>query len=262
MRDVLRLAFGTLTALPVAAPGRVDRRTAGRAMSLAPAVGLALGLPVVALWWALGSGVPSLLGATLAIALLALLTRGLHLDGLADTADGLGSAKPSGPALALMRQGDVGPFGVVTLVLVLLVQVAALAQLLATGAAWVALPVALVVSRLSLPAACTRGIPGARLDGLGSAVAGSVTPALAALAALVSLTVLGVVLGVALVAGARDPDPVLLVAMLVLPLLAAAGLVHRCVHRLGGITGDVLGAGVEISFTTCLVAACLGGGPA
>ena len=59
----------------------------------------------------------------------AALTRGLHLDGLADTADGLGSAKPAEDALRIMKQSDIGPFGVITLLFVLLAQVAVLFQL-------------------------------------------------------------------------------------------------------------------------------------
>ena len=58
-----------------------------------------------------------------------MLSRAIHLDGLADTADGLGSGRPPADALAIMRQSDVGPFGVATLVLTLLIQVSALATL-------------------------------------------------------------------------------------------------------------------------------------
>ena len=67
------------------------------------------------------------------MAALALLTRGLHLDGLADLADGLGSGQPAATALDIMRRSDIGPFGTVTLVLVLLTQVAALAHAEAEG---------------------------------------------------------------------------------------------------------------------------------
>ncbi|NEC49139.1 adenosylcobinamide-GDP ribazoletransferase, partial [Actinospica acidiphila] len=77
----------------------------------------------------------------------AALTRGLHLDGLADTADGLGSGRPAEDALRIMKQSDVGPFGVLTLVLVLLVQVAALAQ--AYGGSWARGVLAAVVSAVA-----------------------------------------------------------------------------------------------------------------
>ena len=189
VRDALRLALGTLTVLRVRPPGRVDRRTAGRAMLLAPLVGLLLAAVVLAVLWLLGgsawlvgpsatlhgSGLTPLVAAVAVVGLLALLTRGLHLDGLADTADGLGSGRPAEGALAVMRRSDVGPFGVVTLLLVLLLQVAALQALLSRGQGAAAVVTALVVSRLVLPLVCSRGVPAARTDGLGSAVAGSVS---------------------------------------------------------------------------------------
>jgi adenosylcobinamide-GDP ribazoletransferase len=247
--DAARLAVGTLTVLPVAAP-RVDRSVAGRAMVLAPLVGLGLALPGVLLLEVLGDEVSPLLAAALVLGLLALLTRGLHLDGLADTADGLGSGRPALEALDLMRRGDVGPFGVVTLVLALLVQVAALAQLVAAGLGAAGLVAALVVSRLALPLACSVGVPAARSDGLGSAVAGSVTRGMALVAVLLSYAAL---LVPALLSGA----PLELVAVAPLGLLAGLALGWHAVRRLGGVTGDVLGAVVEATFTGALVALCL-----
>lgn len=270
VRDALSLSFGTLTALRVRPPRRVDRRTAGWAMALAPLVGLVLGAAVVGGWGLLGTGTPPLLKAALALALLALLTRGIHLDGLADTADGVGSARPPAEALAVMRRGDVGPFGVVTLGLTLLVQAAALEHLLSIGTGSVVLPAALVLSRLVLPVACARGVPAARREGLGALVAGSVTPVLGAAAVLVSVAGLLLVTGLA---GAAGPGPLLawtgsglaadsgrvlqVLAIVTAPLVVGAGVCWWAVRRLGGVTGDVLGACVELAFTACLVVACL-----
>ncbi|MGZ4582720.1 MAG: adenosylcobinamide-GDP ribazoletransferase, partial [Nocardioidaceae bacterium] len=176
--NALRLCFGTLTILPVRPPGELDRRTGGWAMVLAPLAALALTVPAFALirllHWQQSARLPALLVAGLLVGLVAVLTRAMHLDGLADTADGLGSGKPAEQALGIMRKSDIGPFGVVTLVLVLLVQVAALQQLLSRGLGLPAVAAALVVSRLMLPVACSRGIRGARSDGLGALVAGSV----------------------------------------------------------------------------------------
>jgi adenosylcobinamide-GDP ribazoletransferase len=242
--NALRLAFGTLTVLPVRPPS-VDRGTAGRAMALAPLVGLVLGL-VACLPLLLTESSP-LLSAVLTVGAVALLTRGLHLDGLADTADGLGSGRPAADALAVMRKGDVGPFGVATLVIVLLAQVAALAQLVAAGDGVVALVAALVVSRLALPLACLRGVPAARADGLGAAVAGSVSRPAALVAVL--LTAIPVTALALLGDGAAALAP--------LGLLVGAALVWRAVHRLGGVTGDVLGAVVEATFAGSLVLLCL-----
>ncbi|NUW40049.1 adenosylcobinamide-GDP ribazoletransferase [Nonomuraea rhodomycinica] len=229
--DGLRLAVGLLTIFPVRV-GRVDRRTAGAAMGLAPVVGLVLGL--VACLPLLLPG-PPLLGAALAVGALAVLTRGLHLDGLADLADGLGSGKPADQALDIMKKSDIGPFGVMTLVITLLVQIAALA-----AAGPYALVTACVTGRLALVWACRSGVPAARPGGLGATVAGTVRPATAWLvtaAALVVATPALVVAPVAMAAG----------------LGAALLLLRRARRRLGGVTGDVLGALVETATTAALV---------
>jgi adenosylcobinamide-GDP ribazoletransferase len=253
--DAVRLAIGTLTILPVRLP-HVDRDVAGRAMMLAPLVGLLLWVPALVLLLAAQAlELGPLLTAALTIGLLGLLTRGMHLDGLADTADGLGSGKPPTQALQVMRRGDVGPFGVVTLVLALIVQFAALTQLDATGGGLAGVGAALVVSRLVLPLACLRGVLAARPEGLGSMVAGSVSRTMAAVAVLLAVVALIVV--AVLAAGlerATAGTPVLLAP---LGLVFGWGLGWHAVRRLGGITGDVLGAIVEVTFTAALVAACL-----
>jgi adenosylcobinamide-GDP ribazoletransferase len=244
--NALRLAFGTLTVLPVRPP-TVDRTTGGRAMVVAPLVALVLAL-VASVPLVLAESSP-LVAAVVTIGLLALLTRGIHLDGLADTADGLGSGLPAREALEVMRSGDVGPFGVVTLVLVLLAQVAALAQLVAEGHGQPALAAALVVSRLALPLACVRGIPAARADGLGASVAGSVSRPMALAAVLLGLSL---VAATVLVGGVRDELATVLVAAPA-GLAVGLGVGWRAVRRLGGVTGDVLGAVVETTFTAALV---------
>ncbi|MCZ0995715.1 adenosylcobinamide-GDP ribazoletransferase [Streptomyces noursei] len=99
----------------------------------------------------------------------AVLTRGLHLDGLADTADGLGSGKPAEEALRIMKRSDIGPFGVITLLFALLAQVAALFGLYAAGWASGAAGavVAAVTARGALTLASRAGVPAARPEGWG-----------------------------------------------------------------------------------------------
>jgi adenosylcobinamide-GDP ribazoletransferase len=243
----LRLAVTLLTAVPL--PGRPDpaaptRRQAGAAMAWAPLVGLAAGGVAAAVLWAGGRWAGPLLGAVLAIAALAALTGALHLDGLADLADGLGSRRPAARALDIMRQSDIGPFGVAALVFTLLIQVTALARAESLGRGAVAVTAAAVTARLAMTAACRPGVPAARPAGLGALVAGSVRPALlAGLAGAVvgGAAALGVIFAVAVVAG----------------LAAGLAVTAIAVRRLGGITGDVLGAVAEVSAAVCLLVTAL-----
>jgi adenosylcobinamide-GDP ribazoletransferase len=252
----LRLSFGLLTVIPVGAIGDVDRRLARNAILLAPLVGLVLGALAALVVATVHAVVPSPLGAlvaaVLAVALLAYLTRALHLDGLADTADALGSGKPANAALEIARRGDVGPFGVVTLVLALLVQVTALA--VATEAGWGAITViiAVVTGRVAVVVACSRGIPAARPEGLGALVAGTV-PRMAAIAWVAAVLVASLA-----ASGWGGGGYWLLPLAVAVGLIGALALVARSVRRLGGITGDVLGAAVETATTAALLVLALG----
>lgn len=241
--NALRLCLGTLTVLPVRPPESVDRRTAGAAMALAPVAGVLLG--VLAL--AVGSlPSPVLVSSVLVVAALALATRGMHLDGLADTADGLGSARPAEGALEVMRRSDIGPFGVVTLVLTLLLQVASTASVLGHDGGPVAVGVAVLASRAVLPPLCA-WLPPARPDGLGHLVARSVRPA----QVVGSLVATGAVAGLAVAVG-QYPSAWGVAAVVFGPA-SGVGLAAYAARRLGGITGDVLGAAVEAALTVALV---------
>ncbi|MGW4164860.1 adenosylcobinamide-GDP ribazoletransferase [Streptomyces sp. NPDC004788] len=253
--DGLRFAFGTLTVLP-ARITRWDRDAARAGMLCAPLAGLVVGLCAAAAGGVsllLGAG--PLLAAVLTAAVPALLTRGLHLDGLADTADGLGSGKPAEDALRIMKQSDIGPFGVITLVLVLLAQVAALSQLYAEGWAHgtVAAALAATVARLALTLASREGVPAARPEGLGAVVAATVPVRAAALST-------GLVVLLCAAAGALfSPYDALRHALAALAALGAAELLlRRCVGRFGGVTGDVFGAAAETAGTVAVVVLTLG----
>lgn len=272
MNDGVRLALGTLTIFSTPPPRFVDQRSGSWAMTFAPLVGLLLaGVATVFVWlpawlqgWVQGwVPITPLLASALTIGLLAVLTRVIHLDGLADTADGLGSGKPSAEALDIMRRSDIGPFGVVTLVLVLMIQVVALAQHIDDGRGVPVTVMAIVVSRFTLPLICSKGVPAARPDGLGQTVAGSVDRVQLLTAAGYSFVVLAVIAAVMLGPGAVDAaqvdgDLVLRVAIAATVALlagasAGAGMCWWCVRRLGGVTGDVMGACVEVTFTVTLV---------
>ncbi|GAA2962180.1 adenosylcobinamide-GDP ribazoletransferase [Streptomyces enissocaesilis] len=251
LSDGIRFAFGTLTVLPVRVT-RWDREAARAGMLCAPLAGLVVGLCAAAaggVLLLLGSG--PLLAAVASTAAPAVLTRGLHLDGLADTADGLGSGKPAGEALRVMKQSDIGPFGVITLLFVLLAQVASLFELYAAGWAHGAAGAAVsaVAGRLALTLASRAGVPPARPEGLGAAVAGTV-PVHTATAATLLLS--------AACAGAAGallgPYAALHHAVAVLLALAASHLLLRhCVRRFGGVTGDVFGGVAETAVTAALM---------
>lgn len=254
MRDGWRLAVGTLTVLPTRAPGVVDRGVAGRAMVLAPVVGILLGgiaAGVVAAAEWVRADAP-ILTAVLGLAALVIFSGGLHLDGLADTADALGSRRDRGTMLAIMRTGDIGPFGVTAIVLMLLIDTAALAACVTAGIGWQAVLVAAVAGRLTLPIACRAGVPPARPEGLGATVAGTVRPWLAATVAVVATTAAAAVL---LPAGGRAAAG----AAVGVVLAATAGLAvtRVAVRRFGGVTGDVLGCGVELGTCGALLALAL-----
>jgi adenosylcobinamide-GDP ribazoletransferase len=249
----LRLSVTLLSVIPLRGPAAEPRRaTVAAAMAWAPAVGLLLGgiaaAVLVVADHQLGTG--PLTAAGLAVAALALLTRGLHLDGLADLADGLGSGQPAARALDIMRRSDTGPFGIVTLVLTLVIQVGALAHAEAAGGGRgpAALIAAAVTGRLALTWACRRGVAAARREGLGAMVAGTVRPAL----------VVGITLMVVAAAAIAEPLGWRLPLAVVAGLTGAFVLQRHAVRRLGGITGDVLGALIETAATVTLVVAAMG----
>ncbi|MFG2051882.1 adenosylcobinamide-GDP ribazoletransferase [Micromonospora sp. NPDC048935] len=236
-----RLAVTTFTTLPVRA-GRIDRPVAGTAMALAPALGALLGVPLAGVLLLAGAFAPPLVAAGVTVGAAALLTRGLHLDGLADTVDALGSYRRGAAALEIMKKPDVGPFGVVALVVVLLVQAAALADLAGrSGLACLAAVVAATAAgRFGVTLACRRGVPAARPDGLGALVAGTVGPVAVAVGAVAVA-----LLAVPAVPGRPWQGPLAVATA----LAVALALLTHVVRRLGGITGDVLGATVEVVTT-------------
>ncbi len=248
LRDAWLLATGTLTAVRVPPPSRVDRNVAGLAMVLAPVAVVPLGV-VAAVLVLLGDWVdlPPLATAYVVLLALALGTRAFHWDGLADTADGLAASYSPERSLEVMRTGPVGPAGAVAVVLVAGLQAAALASVVRHDRGWLAVGLLVCASRVCLPLACLRGVPAARADGLGATHIGSV-PAVGALGSLLASLLLAGLAGLVLgPVWAGLLGVVLMVAAVIVLLL-------RCVRRLGGITGDVLGAAVEVSLAVLLLA--------
>lgn len=252
LRDAWRLAVGTLTAVPVAPPEVVDRRRAGMAMRLAPLAVLPLGLTAAAIvlvghWLQLST----LVTALLATGAVVVGNRAFHVDGLSDVADGLAASYDRERSLQVMKSGTSGPAGVVATLLVVGLQVGGLASLLGSVPWWraaVVAGVAVCASRLALALCCLRGVPAARADGLGATYTETISSAVAAVIWVVAAVVLGLVCWWAELPWWRGVFATSLAAVVV------ALLIVRCVQRLGGVTGDVFGAGVELALAALLVA--------
>lgn len=250
--DAWRLALGTLTVVPVAPPGVVDRHRAGLAMVLAPLAALSLaGTVTLVLLAGHALGLPIPVAALLALGAAILGNRAFHLDGLSDTVDGMVASYDRERSLEVMKSGTSGPAGVVAVVLVLGLQATGLVAVLASPhpvRAAVLAGCALCVSRAALAMCCARGVPSARPGGLGDTYTGTVARPVVVLMWLTCAAVLslaGAWAGLAWWRGALASA---------MALAVVAVVVARAVRRLGGVTGDVFGAAIELSLAALLVA--------
>ncbi len=224
------LALGFLTRIP--APLVLPRgRELGRSMAWFPVVGVLLALPLVGLGDLTGALLSPALCAALVIAALAALTGGLHLDGVADCFDALGVWGAPVRRLEVMKDPRVGALGAVGLVLVILLKTLALAEA-GPGLATVLVP-ALAVSRW-IAVLLAVAFPYARREGTGQPLSSQVGTRELLLGGLVVISALLWAGPAALIAAA---------AALIGALLLAAKM--RAV--LGGLTGDVYGAAVEVA---------------
>jgi adenosylcobinamide-GDP ribazoletransferase len=238
--SALAAAFAFLTQLPVRG-GEAQPEVLGRSLVFFPAVGLVLGALHAGAGLLLVPHLPGLLPAVAVVALSALLTAGLHLDGVADVCDGLGGGRgDAARTLAIMRDSRIGSFGALALVLVLLAKVATLQPLLADGA-WRALVLAPVVAR-SAAVVLIVVYPYARAEGLGRAFHDHARARHLAVAALMA-GLFGVALAPGLLLGAA------------LVCIGTALAARPLARRLGGLTGDVYGAAIELCELAFLIMA-------
>lgn len=228
-------AFALLTRLPLP-----NHRGTGAASAWAwPIVGAVLGalgaaLASAALWLGVTPGVT----AALVLAAGAMLTGALHEDGLSDTADGLFGGWTRERRLEIMKDSRVGSYGVLALVLVTLARWSALTAVLVYGGHWAALVATGALSRAPM-ALLMALLPSARGEGLSHAT-GRPSPA----TALVALA-LAVAIAVALTGWAA-------IALLFAALAAALLLAFSALRRIGGQTGDILGATQQLAEVACL----------
>jgi adenosylcobinamide-GDP ribazoletransferase len=234
----LRSAMAFLTVLPVATSEGAPGERLGRAYF--PAIGALVGLLAAGVFAFLDAFTTPLVAGVGATATLALLTGALHLDGLADSADGLFGGGNVARRLEVMRDPRLGSFGTVAVVLVLVGEVAAIASM-SPGRAVAALVIAGALSRLAMLFVIAL-VPYVRASGLGVAAGDS------------SHRGFDLALGGAFAAAACLLDwrrALLAVCLVAVTALAVVVLARR---RLGGATGDVYGATAELSMLAALVA--------
>ena len=242
MKGVL-VAASFLTRLYV--PATADGVEVGASMRWFPLVGALIGSAGAIVVWILASGLamPGTLTATIVVALGVWITGAIHLDGLADMADGFGGGRTRDEVLRIMRDPLIGSFGAIALVLVLVTKVVAVAELLQRGSALSYIVAAPTLSRWTIALLAT-WLPYARVGGgLGQAVTrqrcvsgvllSTSTAAVVSFAALGSYAVLAIAVAIA--------------------SALCFGLMAR--RRIGGVTGDVFGASVEVTETTVFVSA-------
>lgn len=237
----LWIALQFLTRLPLTLRAPPSPTEIGRSLLCYPLVGLGIGALLAALAAACHGHLAPLPGAALLLAAWVCASGGLHLDGLADSADAWAGARgEAARALAIMKDPHCGPLGVVALVVVLLLKFAALSELVATSGLW-AIAIAPLLGRTALlPLFMTTDY--VRPNGLGSAMHAHLPRRAAWLLLALILSTLGIALGW------RGVAPLL-------AALAAFLLLRRMMLRqIGGMTGDTAGALVEIVEAAALVA--------
>ncbi|WP_024656439.1 adenosylcobinamide-GDP ribazoletransferase [Pseudomonas syringae USA007] len=226
------IALQFLGSLPIRLPGMPRPEELGRSLLFYPLVGVVFGTLLLG-FNALLSGAPLMLHAALLLSAWVLLSGGLHLDGLADSADAwLGGFGDRERTLNIMKDPRSGPIAVVTLVMVLLLKFAAIVALIETHNS-IGLLLAPLIGRSAM-LALFLGTPYVRSGGLGQALADHLPRSLGRKVLLVSAVACVVLAG-----GSG-------VAALLVCAVCFYGLRHMMMRRLGGSTGDTAGALLEL----------------
>lgn len=245
-REGWRLALGTLTVLP-SGPVTISPAAAGAMVALAPVAVLPLAGAAAALTWLGGRHAPDPVTGLLVVGWLAVATRAMHLDGVADVADGIGGGWTPERARQILHSGDTGPMGVVALILVLGLQAAAVGALADRAYGWILVGVAVATSRWWLSLACRSGLPAMPGSQLGAVIANSL-PAWQAIGWVSAGTLV-----VGLTAAAAGWPWWHGVGAALAATVLVFGLLRRSVRAFGGVNGDVMGSVIEAALTSLLV---------
>jgi adenosylcobinamide-GDP ribazoletransferase len=229
-------AVGLLTRIPV--PAVADAETAGKATRWFPLVGALIGAIYAAVAWAGMLRLPAAVAAVFVLVTEALLTGAIHMDGVADMADGFGGGKTREEILRIMRDPSIGSYGAVALALLVAFKITVLAQLLGRHRAFPYLIVAAVLGRWT-PAPLARFLPYARPTKGPPAFVGT------------NEFLWSTALTAAIIATLGVPWMFLCWAVVAVATAAFGGF---CYRKIGGITGDTLGAAIETA--ECLILLC------
>lgn len=233
-------AFTLLTIIPLPFGSGSSSPPSRFAPLFFPLVGLIIGLGAAALFALIDEFLPRNLTAALVVVFTVGITGALHVDGLADFADGVFGGQTPESRLSIMKKPDIGTFGVAAVVLALGVNWMALSSL-TLGSVWIFLPIIGIVSRTA-PLVIMSITKYVSANGLGSQYVGIPKPA------LIVVILLSLVISAAVGGG-----PTLSIAVGGIVAALVVGLLAK--KRLGGANGDVYGAGIELAVFICLIGA-------
>ncbi len=239
MKDFLR-AFSFLTILPVGQISVSEEKELARSMAFFPLVGLVIGLILALGYYLLSFLFPRPLALWLTIGLLAFLTRGLHLDGFADTVDGLASSGTREKILEVMRDSRIGAFGVISLILLIGAKYLTLDQI-STESIPYSLILMAVMGRNSMVLICYRSPYARSSEGLAKPFTENLGTREMAISLVSAFGIALLLMG--------------LKGILVFLGICLFSLGYRFffIKKLGGVTGDILGAANELSELLCLI---------
>lgn len=239
MKDFLQ-ALSFLTILPFGQISPSEDKELARSMAFFPLVGLVIGLLLAIGYYLFSFILPKSLTLWLTLGLLALLTRGLHLDGFADTIDGLACGGPREKILEVMRDSRIGAFGVISLILLIGAKYFALDQI-STKSIPYSLMLMAVMGRNSMVLVCYRSPYARSGEGLGKPFTENLGTREIALSFVSTFGIAFFLTGVK--------------GILVFLGVLLFSLAYRFffIKKLGGVTGDILGAANELVELLCLI---------